>query len=79
MRQITIRNISDEIADKLRALKADRKISINSLILEILNKTLGVSDRKKRLARYATWSSQDAKDFQNFLQEHRKIDKEHWQ
>lgn len=58
-RQMTIRGLSDEVAGKLLRLSRERGRSVNATVLEILDQALGTDSRRERLARYATWTSED--------------------
>jgi plasmid stability protein len=77
-RQITVRNVSAELAEKLRSLAKSRGESINSTVLAILRQALEVNERRQRLARYATWTQDDLSEFEAALQAQRGIDESLW-
>ena len=62
-RQLTIRNVPDEVGKRLDRLSRDRGESLNTVVLDILTETVGVDARSARLTRYATWTSDDAAAF----------------
>ena len=59
-KQITIRNPSPELARRLRKLSDARKESLNTTILRLLERAVGVDERRERLSRYQTWTEEDA-------------------
>jgi len=77
-RQITVRNVSAELAEKLRSLAASRGESINTTVLTILRQALDVNERRRRLERYATWSPDDLTEFETALHDQRGIDESLW-
>jgi hypothetical protein len=76
--QLTIRGVSPELAHRLKELARTRKESVNTTALRILEGAAGVSERRKRLARYATWTAADVKEFDVALASQRAIDEELW-
>lgn len=52
--------------------------SVNSIVLSILERAVDTSERRRRLRRYATWSSEDLSEFEETLREQRRIDEELW-
>lgn len=76
--QLTIRGLSPELAQRLKALAKARGESVNTAALRILEGAAGVSERRKRLARYATWTRADLKEFDATLASQRTIDEELW-
>ena len=77
-KQITIRNVTPEIAERLKQLAATRGESVNSTVLYILGQALGVSERLERLERYATWEEADRRKFDEALRAQRTIDGKLW-
>ena len=77
-KQLTVRGVSDEIDRRLESLSRERGQSVNSIVLEILEKAVGVDERRRRLERYATWTQEDLEEFQKALDEQRQIDEELW-
>lgn len=77
-KQITVRNVTPELARRLKELSEVRGESVNATILHILGQALGVSERRKRLERYATWEEADRHEFDEALREQRTIDDALW-
>lgn len=77
-KQLTIRGVPTEVAESLRYLSARRGESVNSTVLRILKGALGVEGRRRYLERYATWTEQDADDFERALRAQRKVDESDW-
>jgi plasmid stability protein len=77
-KQLTIRNVSPELAQRLKSLAEHRNESVNATLLYILRQVLDVNERRKRLQRYVTWSPEDAAEFEDALKEQRQIDHELW-
>lgn len=78
MKQLTVRNVSKELAKRLDALAEARGQSVNSVVLELLTQAVGLDERVARLKRYATWSAEDAAEFERALAAQRTIDEEMW-
>jgi plasmid stability protein len=78
-RQITIRGVSDEVARKLRVMADARGASVNTVLLELLERFVGTSERRERLRRYATWSDEEASAFEANLRAQRVIDSRDWE
>jgi len=76
--QITIRNVSQELAERLRALSKARGESLNATVLHLLRDAVGIRQRCDRLARYATWTGEDQRAFEQALGEQRVVDEEKW-
>ncbi len=77
-RQLTIRGVPDETASRLKELSREREKSVNATVLEILERALGTGERRRRLERYATWTSADRVEFEDALRAQRTIDDELW-
>ncbi len=77
-KQLTIRGVSREIAARLESLSRERGQSVNATVLEILAAGVGVEERRRRLERYTTWSSEDLAAFERALALQRTIDDELW-
>lgn len=78
MKQLTVRNVSKELAKRLDALAEARGQSVNSVVLDLLSQAVGLDERVARLKRYATWSPEDAAEFERALAAQRTIDEEMW-
>ena len=77
-RQLTIRGVPDETAERLATLSREREQSINATVLEILKRALGTDERRRHLERYATWTAADRAEFDESLRAQRTIDDELW-
>ena len=77
-RQLTIRGVSDDLGRRLTRLSRDRGQSVNTTALLILEEAVGVSARRQRLKRYATWEAADLKAFDKALADQRVIDDDLW-
>lgn len=77
-KQLTIRNVPDEVGRRLDRLSRNRGESLNSTLITILSESVGVDARRARLARYATWNKQDAAAFDEALASQRVIDAGLW-
>jgi hypothetical protein len=76
--QLTIRGVSEELAERLAELSRERGQSINATTIELLEAVLGVDQRKNRLNRYMTWSTADREEFDAELRAQRVIDEAMW-
>jgi plasmid stability protein len=77
-RQITIRHPSEELARRLKALAEARGESLNSTVLQLLEEALGVEERRERFSRWATWTDDDASEFDHALRAQRVVDAGLW-
>jgi plasmid stability protein len=78
MPQLTIRGVSDELAQRLRVLARERGESVNAIVLALLREAMGLDARRTRLARYATWTPDDLDEFERALHEQRQVDPDLW-
>jgi plasmid stability protein len=77
-RQLTIRGVPDEVAERLERLSRARGRSVNATVNEILEQTVGPDPRSRRLQRYVTWSPEELDAFSSALAEQRTVDDEYW-
>ena len=77
-KQLTIRGVPDEVGQRLERLSEARGQSVNSTVLHILEAAVGVDERRKRLARYATWTPEDQAEFNEALTFQRMVDGSFW-
>ncbi len=73
-RRLTIRGVPDEIGRRLETLSRMRGQSVNATVLDILGRAVGVEERRRRLARYATWEPEEVEEFERALAAQRTID-----
>jgi hypothetical protein len=78
-RQLTIRGVSEALSRRLTRLGKSRGQSVNTTALQILEQAVGVEGRRERLARYMTWSADEAAEFDAVLKSQRVIDADQWQ
>lgn len=77
-RQFTIRGVSEEVGRRLESLSQARGQSLNTTVLKILESAVGVDERRRRLARYATWTQEDLEEFNEALAAQRTLDDPLW-
>lgn len=77
-KQMTIRGVPEEVAGKLLRLSRERGRSVNATVLEILRQAVGTDARRDRLARYATWTSEDLAQVEDAVAAQRVIDDSIW-
>jgi plasmid stability protein len=77
-RQLTVRGVSEEVGRRLEELSRARGLSVNATVLEILSAALGRTERRQRLARYATWTPKDLAECDEALAAQRTIDESLW-
>ena len=77
--QLTIRNVEADLARRLRAISAERGESLNATVLDVLRQAVGPDARRARLLRYATWTKEDAAEFETALAEQRVLDRQYWE
>lgn len=79
-----LRNLAPEVMLLLKKEAVKQKISVNSLILEILKQGLGVAHPTKKAVFHdldhlaGTWSDKDKKAFDDSTKSFEKLDKELW-
>lgn len=89
MRQMTLRDIPEEIEMVARNEASKQGVSLNKAFLALLRKGTQqtitqspalTSQRKSRFSRFCgVWNEDDAVEFDNALLDQRKIDNEAWQ
>ncbi len=77
--QLTIRNVEADLARRLRTISAERGESLNATVLHVLRQAVGPDARRARLLRYATWTEEDAIEFDAALAEQRVLDRQYWE
>lgn len=77
-KQITIRNPSADLSRRLREISRARRESLNTTVLRLLEEAVGLTERRQRLARYATWTEADREEFEAALGAQRVVDEELW-
>ena len=77
-KQLTVRGVSDEVADRLNKLSTVRGQSLNATVNALLEDAVGANARRRRLERYATWTADDLAQFESSLAVQRTIDDALW-
>jgi len=77
-KQLTVRGVPEDVADRLARISEERGRSVNSTVLEILQEAVGIQERRARLQRMATWTDKDMVEFEKALDAQRVIDEELW-
>ncbi len=77
-RQLTIRAVPDEVAERLEKLSRTSGRSLNATVKEILAEAVGEDARRRRLERYATWTESDRVEFDAALALQREVDERIW-
>ena len=77
MRQLTIRKVPAKIGKRLDRVSRETGKSINTLVLELLQKEFG-QDRVARFRSYATWTEGEAGEFEESIADLRKVDEAMW-
>ncbi len=79
-----LRNIAPEVMSLLKSEATRQKTSINSLILQIIDKGLGIAHPQKKSVFHdldhlaGTWSDKDRKVFDENIKPFETIDRELW-
>ncbi len=77
--QLTVRNVDPELSRRLRAISAERGESLNRTVLHLLRDAVGLDERRERLRRYATWTTEDLREFTAALEAQRVVDQSRWE
>lgn len=77
--QLTLRNVDPELSRRLRVISAERDESVNSTVLHLLRRAVGLDERRERLTRYATWNAEDLREFTAALDAQRVVDESRWE
>lgn len=79
-----LRNVAPDVMSLLKREAIKQKISINSLILQIIEQGLGIAHSTKKTVFHdlddlaGTWNDKDKKEFDNNIKSFENIDKELW-
>ena len=77
-KQLTVRGVSDEVADRLNKISKVRGQSLNATVNALLAQAAGEDERRRRLERYVTWTGDDLAEFEASLAAQRTIDDAIW-
>jgi plasmid stability protein len=84
MKAITLRNIPAEVQKAIQKKAAQKRISVNKAVIEMLQERIGIlEDRKKTVHDdlddlAGSWSARDAKAFEKTIELARRIDQGLW-
>ena len=84
MRAITLRNIPAAIQKAIQKKAAQKQISVNKAVLELLEERVGILEGRKRTLHHdlddlaGTWSAREAKAFEKRIESPRRIDPSLW-
>ncbi len=84
MSNFNLRNVSPNVMSSLKKKAAKQKISVNSLILQIVERDLGIVCQTRKNVFHdldylaGTWSDKDKKTFEQNIKSFEKVDKELW-
>ena len=81
MKTLTIRNVSQELAEALEKEKSRRGRSLNQTVLELLAQGLGVRHGKRRnglAVLSGTWTAEELAEFEAATAFAEQIDEELW-
>lgn len=79
-----LRNVPPDVMSLLKKKAKKQKISINSLILLVIERGLGIAHQTKKNVFHdlddlaGTWSEKDKKNFDDNIKSFEKVDKELW-
>jgi hypothetical protein len=75
---LTIRGVSAALDRRLKDLAKTRGESVNTTVLALLEQAAGVSARRERLLRYATWTREDLSEMEEERKAQRQVDAKMW-
>lgn len=81
MSQITIRKIPENLDKQLRTLARTQNISLNKIVIQLLQRVLGITGNKRRNLSdiVGTWDKEQCEEFEKNTQVFNKIDNEIWE
>lgn len=77
-RQLTVRGVPDDVAERLETLSRAQGRSINTTVKSILEEAVGENARRRRLKRYVTWTESDLAEFDEAVGAQRTVDERLW-
>ncbi len=82
MKQLTLRNIPEDLEREIRRIAGERRTSINKTVRELLYKSLGMdmsSEKKRDLSDFVGfWDEREAEEFEKATDVFEAIDEELW-
>ncbi len=77
-KQLTVRGVSDEVAERLESLSRARGQSVNATVNQILEESLGYEARLGDLRRFATWAPEEVEQVNEAVAAQRTVDGSDW-
>jgi plasmid stability protein len=77
-RQLTVRGVPDEVAERLEALSRAQRRSVNATVNEILEEAVGVDARARDLRRFITWTQDEVDQVNEEVAAQRRVDESDW-
>ncbi len=77
-RQLTIRGVPDDVAQRLERLSRARGRRVKATVNEILLEALGEDARRRQLQAMATWSPDEVRAFNQAVASLRDVDDDLW-
>jgi len=77
-KQLTVRGVPDEVAERLDALSRARGQSVNATVNQILEDALGFQARIRFLRAMPRWSPEEAHDVDQAIAAQRIVDASDW-
>jgi plasmid stability protein len=82
MKQLTLRDIPDDLEREIRRIARERGTSINKTVRQLLCESLGIdqsSGKKRDLSEFAGfWNKKEAEEFDKATEVFEKVDEELW-
>ena len=78
MKQITVRGVPEELGRRLAKVSEARGKSLNSTVLELLARAVGMSGRREWLERFTTWGPEEVAELDLASRSQRAIDAKLW-
>ena len=86
MKQLTVRDVEDELHTALKREAQHRGTSVNRCVLALLRQSVGLDKQEAEANRTyddldhlaGTWSEEEAAAFERHLKDQRRIDEELW-
>ncbi len=81
MSQITIRKIPENLDKQLRTLARTQNISLNKIVIQLLQRVLGITGNKQRDLSdiVGTWDKEQCEEFEKNTKVFNEIDNEIWE
>lgn len=77
-KQLTVRGVPKELSRRIAQLAEARNQSVNTTVLQLLERATGIDGRRERLAQYTTWTPDDVKELAEALSLQRTVDDALW-